>query len=371
MSVISWLSGMDRGRGLAGLRFVCPAVLALLLPCAGGCTSAISTAYLRDGWWDSADREAEDAETAETDAADGAAGSDLEAVDERADAERRAAAVDEAVTRLKRLGDLDESTRSTLVETLQRTQQEDWPAVIEAFAASLETTAGAEATADEIVPRGSATVVPASHVAAKADLDGPASLVPAPVEAAASDGPDAGAAAHEAAPDAPAPPAPPEAAEPAESGSLTPPAPLPPETPAPPVPVVAPSLAVRNACFAKRVQGWGVVERFPSNRFRAGQEVIVYFELDNLSAGESPAGHTTCIDTTLTLVDASGRVLHDWAFEPIAETCRVRRHDYFARYVIRIPDDASAGECRLDLAVADTLATTTARESLTLEIAAD
>jgi hypothetical protein len=368
MSCISRLNGTVRGRGLSWLRFASPLLLALLLPCAGGCTSAISTAYLRDAWWDTADRDAEDTDPEEAGATDTAAASDLAAIDERADAERRAAAVDEAVARLKRLGDLDEATRTTLVETLQRTQQEDWPAVIEAFAASLETTAGAEAAAEDIVPRGSAAVVPASHVAAKADLDGAASAAPAPVEPVT---PDAMPAADEAAPAAAAPPEAPAPATSTDPAPPTPPAPLPPETPAADVAVAPPSLTVRNACFAKRVQGWGVVERFPSNRFRAGQEVIVYFELDHLSAGESPAGHTTCIDTTLTLVDGSGRVLRDWTFEPIAETCRARRHDYFARYVIRIPEDAAVGTCRLDLAVVDTLATTTARESLTIEIAAD
>jgi hypothetical protein len=371
MSCISRVSGTVRGRSLSWLRSAWTVLVAIVLPCAGGCTSAISTAYLRDAWWDTADRDAEDTDPEEAGATDTAAASDLAAIDERADAERRAAAVDEAVARLKRLGDLDEATRTTLVETLQRTEQEDWPAVIEAFAASLETTAGAEAAAEDIVPRGSAAVVPASHVAAKADLDGEISGAPAPAEPVTSDAPEAMPATREAAPPNAAPPQAPAPVASTDPALPTAPAPLPPETTAAADPVAAPSLAVRNACFAKRVQGWGVVERFPSSRFRAGQEVIVYFELDHLSAGESPAGHTTCIDTTLTLVDGSGRVLHDWTFEPIAETCRARRHDYFARYVIRLPEDAAVGTCRLDLAVVDTLTSATARESLEFDIAAE
>jgi hypothetical protein len=366
MSCIFRVNATARGRGLSWLRPAWPVVLIVLLPCAGGCTSAISTAYLRDAWWDTADHDAEDGGTEETGVTDTAAASDLAAIDERADAERRAAAVDEAVTRLKRLGELDEATRTTLVETLQRTQQEDWPAVIEAFAASLETTAGAEA--EDIVPRGSADVVPAAHVAAKADLDAPASAAPGPAESVTSDAPGAVPDADEAAAAAPEASLTVASADPTPP---TPPAPLPPETSSAAVAVAPPALSVRNACFAKRVQGWGVVDRFASNRFRPGQEVIVYVELDHLSAGESPAGHTTCIDTSLTLVDVEGRVVHEWSFEPIAETCRARRHDYFARYVIRIPENAADGECRLDLAVVDTLASVTARESLPLAIAAD
>ena len=140
------------------------------------------------------------------------------------------------------------------------------------------------------------------------------------------------------------------------------------DAPEPPAANVDAPFVVQNACFATRVQAWGVVDRFAANRFRSGQDVIVYFELAGLSAGESPAGHTTCIDSTLRLVDAAGESIHDWSFEPIAETCQARRHDYFARYVIRIPETVSVGKCRVVLKVTDTLAGKVAETSLPLEI---
>jgi hypothetical protein len=110
------------------------------------------------------------------------------------------------------------------------------------------------------------------------------------------------------------------------------------------------------------------VDRFAADRFRPGQDVIVYFELAGLSASESPAGHTTCIDSTLRLVAADGTVLHAWSFEPIAESCRARRHDYFARYVVRLPETAAAGACRLELGVTDTLSGQVASATLPLEL---
>jgi hypothetical protein len=111
-----------------------------------------------------------------------------------------------------------------------------------------------------------------------------------------------------------------------------------------------------------------VLDRFEAHRFRPGQEVIVYFELENLSSGESNAGHTTCIDSHLRCVTETGAVVHEWTFEPIAETCRARRHDYFARYVIRIPSDAKPGMHRIELAVTDTLSGQEAVETIDLEI---
>lgn len=331
------------------------ALLAVVAVATTGCTSALSTAYLRDTFWDLADHAAEEGPKQAADAAAGEAaaeGSDTAV----ADAERRDAAIDEAVARLTKIGALDDAARGTLIETLQRTQQEDWPVVVEAFASSLAAAAPAPAEpADDETEAAPApvAVIAASHTVAKADLDGAVVPPPAPEPV-------------DAEPVALVPP-------PATSDVMA--SPMPPAEPTMPAqPMVespAPALAVRNACFATRVQAWGVVDRFPEARFRPGQELIVYFELDHLSSGRSAAGHTTCIDTALTLVAADGTTIRDWSFEPIAETCASQRHDYFARYVIRLPEAAAVGPCRLDVVVIDTLAGTKARTSLPLEVVAE
>ncbi len=302
--------------------------------------------------------------------------SDDEPQDDSADAERRAAAIEEAINRLSKIGELDDAARDSLVATLQRTDQEDWPVVVDAFAESLASS-------------------PAMHTVAKADLDTAsvtASTAPppsapektsdptAPEEPAASPAPEPlepELAAAEPIDVAPAPvpktatvsiPAatptkPAETVEPATEAPA-------PEVLAEPAPAAVSELALRNPCFATRVQAWGVVDRFAADRFRPGQEVIVYFELDGLSAGESAAGHTTCIDSRLRLVTEENATVHEWTFEPIAETCRARRHDYFARYMIRIPADAAPGRHRIELAVTDTLSGQKAAEAIDLEILA-
>ncbi len=333
------------------IRATCAAMIAAVVVTTSGCTSAISTAYLRDTLWDLPDHAAGEEPpvdaTADAENLPAVEISDTVAADE----ERREAAIDEAVARLAKIGALDAAARATLIETLQRTQQEDWPVVVEAFASSLAASLPppvteqheADEPADAPVP-----VVAASHTAATADLD-EASIAPAPE---------------------PAMPL----AEPVVASSPVPavaPAPVPDDQAQQVAAAPAPSLAVRNPCFATRVQAWGVVDRFQAARFRPGQEVIVYFELDNLSSGRSAAGRTTCIDASLALVAGDGTTVRDWSFEPIAETCAAQRRDYFARYVIRVPESAAAGVFRLDIDVVDTLAGTTARASLPLEIAAD
>lgn len=326
-----------------------------------GCTSAISTAYLRDTFWDLSDHAAEEEPKAAADVASGepvAEGSDTAA----ADAERREAAINEAVARLTKIGALDDAARGTLIETLQRTQQEDWPVVVEAFASSLAATAPAPSANEKDesdAPPAPVAVIAAAHTVAKADLDG-AAVVPPPAPESLEPPAETEPAAMSPSPSSPD-----------VAGSIVPSAPEPAVPAEPSVASPAPVLAVRNACFATRVQAWGVVDRFPEARFRPGQELIVYFELDHLSSGRSAAGHTTCIDAALTLVGSDGTTVRDWSFEPIAETCASQRRDYFARYVIRLPEAAAAGSCRLDVVVSDTLAGTKARTSLPLEIVAE
>ena len=310
-----------------------------------GCTSALSTAYLRDALWDMSEHAAESA--AAVPAPAGAATSDPpdretgDVAADRADAERRQAAIEEAVERLARIGTLDAAAQAALVETLQSTQQEDWPVVIEAFSATL--TEKPTAAAKRRAASGSEPV-PEPHVVAKAPAEVPSQ------EAAA---PPVAALAAVVAPEPLAPAAPP------PSGATSAPA----TPPDPPAAVAQPPLAVRNACFASRVRAWGNVERFPADRFQPGQEVIVYFELEGLSAAESAAGCKTAIDAALRLVDGEGREVHAWDFEPITETLPARRHDYFARFVVRLPESAP-GACRVELAVTDAIAGTSATATL-------
>jgi hypothetical protein len=321
---------------------------AACLVCQAGCTSALTTAYLRDALWDLSEHASESGPEKDADGeTDGsveprAVADPSPTADARGDAERRAAAIEEAVNRLSRLGALDDAAQTALIETLHSTQQEDWPVVIEEFSASLAATQ-AQPAAAAIVEQHVVAKAPVEATVAEAELAPPA---PEPAAAQAE------------------PAAPPEAAHAPE------PAPVP-EAAAAPAAEEWPALTVHNACFASRVQAWGVVDRFAADRFRPGQEVIVYFEIDGLSAGESPAGFTTCIDAVLKLVGPDGREVHAWSFEPIAETCRAQRRDYFARYVVRIPDSTPAGGCRVELSVADTLAGTAATTSLPLEVLAD
>jgi hypothetical protein len=281
-------------------------------------------------------------------------------------------AVDRAVARLAHVGPLDAATQSTLLSMLESTKPEDWPAAIDAFAAALEANrppvakrpAAAPAQDDPLLFPAQAIDQPPAEkvVAAKPPVVEPLVLEPAaapvaaPIEPAAVEPTVIPVASVQPAMVVPAVIAPlagePEHDEPADLPSPTPP----------------PSLKVKNPCFVSRVRAWGVVDRFEQQVFRPGQEVIVYFELDDLSSRESAEGHATSIDSLFRLVGSDGRQVGQWTFEPIEETCHSPRRDYFARYFLRIPDNAPPGLCRLDFVVTDRLAGISTQSHLDLEV---
>jgi len=325
-------------------------LLALLVSIAAqGCTSALTTAYLKGTPWNLGEHAGDDDGTAAT--APESAGDDAPSEPSpEARAAARAAAVEQAVDRLAAIGRVDPETEAALVELLQRTDQEDWPTVVEEFVAALTASPRVVAAPGHGAAPGDGVALPSSPTSSEAaasvqTVTSPPPAAPEPPDLVATESTTSSASRADE-PDA---------------------APLDPDTAA----STGPAVAVQNACFATRVQAWGVVERFAADRFRPGQELIVYFELDNLSVDRTPAGHTTCIDTGLVLTTADGGRLHAWTFEPIRETCPARRRDYFARYVVQIPGTVPAGPCRLEIAVTDTLAGGTATTVLPLEIVAE
>jgi len=358
-----------------------PLAAVVSIAASAGCTSVISSAYLREAWLDAVEHAAEttsaakakatDTDAADTDptldtanlASERSAGERLD----RAGRRNRSSGNDEPETaappmfatlddaladadrRLVQVGGLSTAARAMLVETLAGMPKQDWPVVIEEFAAVLAATSTAGAAQ------------PATQaVSFESDESGESALPEAVMNASGAASPvDVAVVATVA---------------PAQFAATPPPAPFPSESVSTadqnePAPIASPvGLSVQNACFVSRVRGWGVVDRFETRRFHRGQELIVYFELDQLESVASDSGHTTRINTVLRLVGDDGRRIHEWTFEPLEETCRAQRRDYFARYLLTVPESAPIGACRLEVVVSDAIAGRTAHAALPLDI---
>lgn len=444
------------------------AVVASLAVGSTGCTSSLTAIALRDAMREIAEygRHKDDHRK---DAADEAFADDAEAEDLLSLEE----ALDSAVTRLAAVGRLDAEARQMLLETLESTNQTDWPIVIESFASSLEDHAksqeaidqiaehlAAEAGDDETAPAEESIVTadaaaetvastePAAAAVELVDLETPVEEAAEPVAATSEEplekvGPlsmadDATVADTEPVDDVPMETV--AAVETEPAGALEPvsppvlaavateaAAPIAQPTPeklasplASPVSqdrvaadVAEPNTAaevaervttairelpvsddaglspeetmrqleealaaarrqaplrVENPCFAWQVRAWGDVERCDVSRFCVGQQVIVYFEVDNLTSDARPEGHATKLDTELRLVNVSGECLHEWSFPPLAECCPAPRRDYFARYILEVPENVAPGPLRLEMTVRDLVGGKSTDVALPLEV---
>ena len=401
--------------------FLWAAAVVWLVAMNAGCTSSLTAIALRDAMREIAEygRRGEKAveEADDRQLADDADPEDLMSLEE---------ALDSAVTRLAAVGRLDAEARQMLLETLESTSQEDWPIVIESFASSLEEIAKGndaieqvaetleaeaddavvpeEMPADELVAAVDSDEIPAEELVAAVDPDEVTELAEAAetsdVEAAVE--PPAETISELTAPaKEPAEPSliavsdtdTAAEAQPEASTSDAIPGLLADrvtsairELPVSETPALSPEetmqrleealavarrqapLRVGNPCFAWQVRAWGDVERCDVSRFHTGQQVIVYFEVENLTSDVQPDGHATKLDTELRLVNVSGECLHEWSFPPLAESCPAPRRDYFARYILEVPDGIAPGPLRLEMKVNDLLGQKSADVALPLEV---
>lgn len=348
-----------------------------------GCTSPLTTVALREFLRESTmslaiDSDAEEASKPKVDPngsasksgdrkAD-AAGDEPAAEDaaEEISTERR---IERSLERLARTSGFDQAASDVVAATLEKAAPEDWPDIIDSFAASLEASPP-RSSPSSAKPAGVVGRSPQQFAKRSGGLTSPVSLATDanPTDAKPTD------AEEEAAKDEAAKR---EATKTAAAGELQPSEPPRPEDPAEFVARLkerlaearrtAP-LAVRRACFASKVRGWGNLDAFDEPRFVPGQDVLVYFELDNLDGIESPRGFCTRVETSLRLVDANGDVVEEWGFPIVEDRSDSPRTDYFVRYVVRLPADATSGSHRLEAAIVDAVSSKTVATSLPLEV---
>jgi hypothetical protein len=115
------------------------------------------------------------------------------------------------------------------------------------------------------------------------------------------------------------------------------------------------TLSVRNLAFCTRVDSFGVYTRFEKEEFQPGEEVLLYAEVQNFRSEATPQGHRTALTSSYQVFDAAGRRIDEQEFPVTEERCQNRRHDFFIRYFVRLPERAYDGRHTLQLTIEDTL----------------
>lgn len=112
-------------------------------------------------------------------------------------------------------------------------------------------------------------------------------------------------------------------------------------------------LEVTGLAFVTAVQSWGVYDAFEKYEFTPGQKVLLYAEVENLSAESTPKGYRTAWRSSYQILDSSGKEIARYEYAPNEEYCRRPRRDFFIGCELSLPTEAAAGRYTLRLTVVD------------------
>jgi hypothetical protein len=136
----------------------------------------------------------------------------------------------------------------------------------------------------------------------------------------------------------------------------------------PPEPLPPSPLVVRNMAFCTEVISYGVHTDVPATNFAAGQQLLLYAEIDDFKSQQSADGFYTALRSRYDIIDDWGRHVFVSELPAIDETCRNQRRDYFVRYFLTLPSDIEPGHYVLQLTVEDTLGHTSGTSSIPMSI---
>lgn len=117
----------------------------------------------------------------------------------------------------------------------------------------------------------------------------------------------------------------------------------------------ASDLEVKNAAFCRAVESYGDIDEFEKYTFRAGEEVLLYCEVDNFVSLAVPDGESyeTHLSGSYQLVGTGGYPVEDQSLPANRHVSRTPRRDYFMVYRIWMPKTISPGEYQIKLAIED------------------
>lgn len=128
------------------------------------------------------------------------------------------------------------------------------------------------------------------------------------------------------------------------------------------------NLDIKSVAFCTDVQGYGVITKFPNNVFKPDQDLLLYCELENVSADEVKEGFETQLQGSYEIIDPNGRRIADQLLPMEKEICQNHRRDYFIVYRIYTPMQIGPGNYQLRLTVEDMKAKKFGQASLDFQI---
>jgi hypothetical protein len=129
------------------------------------------------------------------------------------------------------------------------------------------------------------------------------------------------------------------------------------------------SLEVRSVSFCTEIESYGQIKPFKSNRFDAGQQVILYCEIENFSAKESGDSYVTEMQGSYDIFNADNQKVVSQLLPVDRQVSSNYLRDYYIAYQMHLPKQLPPGKYRLQLTMEDVGGKKYGQSSIDLEIA--
>ncbi len=109
--------------------------------------------------------------------------------------------------------------------------------------------------------------------------------------------------------------------------------------------------------------------RFDKDRFKPGQQVILYCEVDRFVAEKVKDRYQTHLQGAYEIYDASGTKVAEQTLPEDEQWCDHYRRDYFIAYRFYLPNHLTAGKYQLKLTMEDRKGKLFGQNEIAFEIA--
>lgn len=111
-------------------------------------------------------------------------------------------------------------------------------------------------------------------------------------------------------------------------------------------------LVVRSLAFVTNIQSYGSYKKFAEYKFKPGQEVLLYAEIENFASQATENGYETNLRFGYQIFDSRGQRVAEHEFTA-KEQCLNLRRDFFIGYQFHLPTRIYDGQHTLQLTVED------------------
>ncbi|MEL7498618.1 MAG: hypothetical protein AAFN77_13510 [Planctomycetota bacterium] len=123
-------------------------------------------------------------------------------------------------------------------------------------------------------------------------------------------------------------------------------------------------LKVTNGVFCTKILGFGKFNPFMTARFASSQKMLIYCEVENQTTREVTNGignseYRTQLQGSYVIYDAEGDIVQQEKFQPVLDTARNRRRDFYLYFPVQLRG-LESGEYRLELMIEDIYGSKTA-----------